>query len=354
MHYVSPIFPVQNVDTLQRFTLDTPQIGCYVRLDLFGRQQRQPGDELWYTVVRLLKVVGTPIGALSDKPVLSLSLLDYALRNSHFFKGHPLSVLYPQGRGGIPHEALEEYLRRVQGEAVDNLSLVVRRVEVKRELRELIDRGHFTAAANLAARAEKNLDMRDEETIRWFKDAYDERSPPISMYLQVLISNNIKMNAQEAVEFAKQAVEEQTLALLADALRTNMATSSEELGDFLVTKNLLNLAVIAYMNVHIPDKVIDTCVLAGMYRGILRYVQISGYQVDLADILQRFKKIHPANLTLEFALMLVLPDANHQYILDPHLVCDVMGVARCGQVQLIQILKDKLLLENVSEDEADE
>jgi len=74
MHYISPQYPVKNTRDVQRFYLEVPQIGQYVRLHLIGRQQRQPGDELWYTVLRYLEIVGIPLDSFANKPVLTSAL----------------------------------------------------------------------------------------------------------------------------------------------------------------------------------------------------------------------------------------------------------------------------------------
>jgi hypothetical protein len=58
MHYTSPAKQVQQVSTCQQFQLDEPQFGCYVRLDLIGRAQREPYNRLFYTVIRYVEVVG--------------------------------------------------------------------------------------------------------------------------------------------------------------------------------------------------------------------------------------------------------------------------------------------------------
>jgi len=241
----------------------------------------------------------------------------------------------------------------LQGEPVESISVAEKRVDLKSKLYELVRQGKFSDAAVLVMGADKSLECRDEDTIDCFKQAKaanDESPSPIAVYLHTLVSTTgIHLNTLETIELARLAIITGNKDVFEERLRANRLQSSEELGDFLLENGALHTAVIVYMTTHIPDKVLNALLMGGMYRGIIRYVQLSGYPVEYADILARFKKLHSLQLTLEFALSLAFPDTNTQPLLDPHKVCRVLGIEECGQESLLKILKDKLLMESSAE-----
>lgn len=63
-HYSSPEFDCANTPAAQTFDLARDQlvVGGFLRVDLLGRQQTQPEDDRWYTVLRHVKCLGTPVG----------------------------------------------------------------------------------------------------------------------------------------------------------------------------------------------------------------------------------------------------------------------------------------------------
>ncbi|DBB00465.1 TPA: hypothetical protein ACH3X3_002177 [Trebouxia sp. C0006] len=61
-HFCTAEYPVENSDSLQRFSIPpTLCIGGFVRVELIGRVQRQQEDNRYYTCIRYVKVVGTPV-----------------------------------------------------------------------------------------------------------------------------------------------------------------------------------------------------------------------------------------------------------------------------------------------------
>lgn len=86
MHYTSPVYPVDNSAVEQTFEL-APELvaGGFLRIDLYGRVQTQPDDDLYYTVLQRVVALGLPIAGL-DKPVLSEALVRFAVSRSCFHK----------------------------------------------------------------------------------------------------------------------------------------------------------------------------------------------------------------------------------------------------------------------------
>ncbi|KAL6049584.1 Mitochondrial ribosomal protein L4 [Balamuthia mandrillaris] len=105
MHYRSPIFPVENTSEPQHFLLEPELVfGAYVRIDLYGRVQTQPDDDLFYTVLQEVKASGIPFGLLHEKQILCKSLIRFAIAQESFLSNllHP-----PQPKTDFTKEAME-------------------------------------------------------------------------------------------------------------------------------------------------------------------------------------------------------------------------------------------------------
>ncbi|KAJ3272686.1 hypothetical protein HDV01_005340 [Terramyces sp. JEL0728] len=59
-HFHSKEFPMINTNKLQVFEIE-PQIGKYVRVNLIGKVQTQPLDDLYYTCLEKVEILGIPV-----------------------------------------------------------------------------------------------------------------------------------------------------------------------------------------------------------------------------------------------------------------------------------------------------
>jgi hypothetical protein len=74
-------YPVRNQDCWQTFPVTpTLVIGNFVRLNLLGKYQTQPGNDLFYTVLQQVKIFGIHVGMLESlhKPVLTRTMVSWA------------------------------------------------------------------------------------------------------------------------------------------------------------------------------------------------------------------------------------------------------------------------------------
>ncbi|KAJ3256326.1 hypothetical protein HK103_005581 [Boothiomyces macroporosus] len=60
IYYHSPKYPIINTNESQVFRID-PQIGKYLRINLIGKVQTQPIDDLYYTCLEKVEILGIPI-----------------------------------------------------------------------------------------------------------------------------------------------------------------------------------------------------------------------------------------------------------------------------------------------------
>jgi len=68
---------VQRLAIPQTFTLPRPIVANLVRIHLDGRTARQPSDDLWYTVVQHVNILGYSLRSFADRG-LCQSLINYA------------------------------------------------------------------------------------------------------------------------------------------------------------------------------------------------------------------------------------------------------------------------------------
>lgn len=79
IHWKSEKFLCKNIPEPQIFKFPTQLIvGSFLRITLIGRCTKQPGDNLYYTVLRLVKCIGIPVNKLTDRPFLSKTLQCFA------------------------------------------------------------------------------------------------------------------------------------------------------------------------------------------------------------------------------------------------------------------------------------
>jgi len=84
MHYTSEQFPVAKLDSCQTFELNEAQFGSYVRLDFIGKTELQLSNNMYYTVVRHIQILGTTYECLCDRAQLSSSLVCFAFKHDSF------------------------------------------------------------------------------------------------------------------------------------------------------------------------------------------------------------------------------------------------------------------------------
>jgi hypothetical protein len=327
MHYTSEPFKIMNIDALQQLVLDRPQFGGFIRLDLLGRQQTQPGDDLWYTVLRYVRVGGVPSGALMDKVYLTNSLLRFAFDNEYFVKN-----LDNDGSADM-FEQTKSKLKQGISASMQN---AMRKIEETEKIQRLLEEGKHPAAAKLAILNNQELELRNETVLKMFKKAGGLKS-----YFSVALISRMPLNAHESLVLAKMSTRQADFSFFDSFLRSERIQPSEELGDFFVASRNLNLAVYVYIRAHIPDKVNDTLVMLGQYAKIINYATITMRQLDFGSMLVRFNELHPKALTYEFALALAIPHHNGHPLLSHTTLREIMGIPETYH-SVVDFLAEKL------------
>ncbi|KAI8591909.1 hypothetical protein BDZ88DRAFT_18389 [Geranomyces variabilis] len=207
MHFWSKEYAVANVDADQDLPI-APQLaaGGYLHLCLLERYQTQPGDELYYTVLRRVQCFGVPLGFVAIRqPNVATCLLRFCDVVYHDIEPGSLAVAEtPDERqarlslmlGELSNEV--EPLRRAKSLAVST----------RRDVRALVALGDWRAAASLVALAPIESPVRSEREIAWLlNDA--PTNPPLdtatrsALYLsQIAITSDSAYTPHEATYFA--------------------------------------------------------------------------------------------------------------------------------------------------------
>ncbi|KAJ3092258.1 hypothetical protein HK102_009228 [Quaeritorhiza haematococci] len=170
MHFVSGPFPVENSNVPQVFNIKPVLVGGgYVRLDLYGRYQTQPGDNLWYTVLQSVKVNGIALGAAYEKPELSSSLIRFAnlLRCDWLQWGDLLpDFAVSDNNSEVPASVIQERLQQVL-----RPYWTARKAHTEgiKKVTQLLKQRRWKRAAKTIAREPLSSDLRKPAFLQWYR-----------------------------------------------------------------------------------------------------------------------------------------------------------------------------------------
>eukprot|EP00743_Colponemidia_sp_Colp-15_P005557 GILK01005978.1.p1 GENE.GILK01005978.1~~GILK01005978.1.p1 ORF type:complete len:555 (+),score=48.50 GILK01005978.1:36-1667(+) len=315
-YYRSPYFAVEVTDDTQEFWLG-PRLVCggFLKIEFFGRTQTQPGDDLYYTVVRAVRCLGYPIATIRS-PLLASSMLQLAIDKTAA-RVHDASTrdIVQSGYDDVP--ANQEDLARLLNAVPRSVTLEIHRKSTMKALEQMIARGSVEEACSRVLTSSPEENLRTAEVLHRFRRAHrssgkNSKSPcPVRCYLSMALRNQqLTLNFEEAMELAKHAINENNIKLIDFCVRADKLECSMELGD-LVRPHSLQTALLIYLKSFVPDKVVDCLVELGNGRGIIHYINGMQYRPDLPSVIRKFARLHTTHF-VEFALALV----EHQLLRD--------------------------------------
>jgi len=273
MIYSSDLFPVQNIDEEQRFHLEPKLVfGGFIRLDLIGRYQTQPIDNLFYTVLRYVSVNGIPLGAITEKKTVCQTLTEFALL--HSFTTHlpdfglELSDLQSSQPESNREFQWQEGIAEKFREQLQPLLLQQKEFNEKMvKIHQLLASGNVAAEA-IPLLADPNMKVyRTKETIQRLK-----QSGQIIDYLNALLRSSQALNEPESICLTETAITTRQWPMLQACLFAGLLHPSLAVGDLLEPHNL-RLAALVYHRAGVPDKVIEAYILIGAYTQVLNFVE---------------------------------------------------------------------------------
>ncbi|KAJ3174692.1 hypothetical protein HDU87_006941 [Geranomyces variabilis] len=207
MHFWSKEYPVANVDADQDLPI-APQlaVGGYLHLRLLERYQTQPGDELYYTVLRRVQCFGVPLGFVATRqPNVAATLMRFC--DAVYHNIQPESFAATEA----PHER-EARLSHMLSELCEEVEPLRQAkslaMSTRRDAHALVASGDWRAAASLVALAPIESPVRSEREITWLLEEAPT-TPPLNtamrsaLYLsQIATTSDSAYTPHEATYFA--------------------------------------------------------------------------------------------------------------------------------------------------------
>ncbi|KAJ3020908.1 hypothetical protein HKX48_009511 [Thoreauomyces humboldtii] len=168
MHFWTPAMHVDNVEEEQVFVL-TPSIavGGFLHLRMAGRSQRQPGDQLWYTVLQSVSCMGLPLGLIGRSyPVTGQVLARYCQGVRRDLGGDDQGDEDPATRA----EALRFQLKTMQEDVQGLADTLEQAQSLRRQIRRCAYSGNWTVAATLTAGEAIDSPVRSDRSITWLME----------------------------------------------------------------------------------------------------------------------------------------------------------------------------------------
>ena len=312
-HYTTPVYPVDAREPRQRFDL-APQlcVGEYVRLNLIGKRETQPVDDLYYTVIDAVHITGALYGALPAGRPLAGALLGFGMSHAGFAgRGTSAAEL-----GAAMAKDAGKYLaevRKLEANRKTYASLVKHK-----KRRELIA---FLSGMRASSEQRNKASLRmlygigslkpAKTTLGEMFSADPQRVPLIWECLCVNALRGGLLNAAESVPFfilsklyGNEAMAETFLALYATALQPSV-----ELAQLFFRYGMFDFAVDAYSQVSHFGMVLETLLHMKKYRVLVDFSVRSLFKPDWDAVIDHAARLGSENERLKLAYSLIFPGA---------------------------------------------
>ncbi|KAJ3225901.1 hypothetical protein HK099_005957 [Clydaea vesicula] len=314
-HYTSELFAVKNINKVQTFNIKPVfVIGGYLQINLFGRNTRQPADQLYYTVLQSVKALGLPIGCFLNLKTVAKSCIELSNKLNCKWEGKFQSFQNGGVDNNIKH--LERFFRPFMSsrEGQNNL-----KSELKNELRN----GNWKYVARRIAAADEGVEseFRSQKYLTWFEknakliienkqeqetsseDEEEEQecqlkvfigpqsntfTEPILYYLKFLIKNGHTLTQYEAERLALYSIKKNSYQVFYNCLINEKFSSTEELGD-LFRSIYLTLALDIYTRAMVVDKMIDCSLQLKRYNGAVHLLSLG---LNIQEFEVAMKKVY--------------------------------------------------------------
>ncbi|KAF2068828.1 hypothetical protein CYY_009850 [Polysphondylium violaceum] len=265
MHYQSELYPVKQIEEPQYFYIE-PQlvIGGYVRVDLIGRTQTQPGDGLYYTVLKNFAVDGIPIGLLGTKKnLLALSMIDYYSK----FRDPNTMVHYNNANSIDQSVIVSSDTKRNHLEILLHLKSIINEKYQRSHIKQMalkdvlkhIAEGQYQLAITTIFEKE----LRSSKLFSLVSKIKDTEA--ICFYYKQLYLSGLKFSSDETLFLAKEAIESgaNNIYFYAQLMEENRLFTSDALGDYLLFSGHPLSSAEVFNRCLIPDKLIISLFISG-------------------------------------------------------------------------------------------
>lgn len=373
MHWKSTVQPVLNKTALAWvYILPEVVVGGYVRLDLMGRYQTQPQDDLYYTVLQEVRIKGSPVGALKKYPYVARGMLRFALSQDVFFSSFefaksqsPLENIIKKHRTLASSSVvsdLDEFdtinkknIALVQSlcnneefctemiEAFTTQSLpTLLKDKLQREMEgvffDLTKTPDFQKAVAFVTSEPGSILRTDPQVISILSIG----GPVIlKQYFSALLRQEGALNKMESLELSKLLLGEQpniNIHFISLWIQQEKLTPSQELAD-LVRKYDINLAIRLYIECMIPDKVLECFKQIKQWGRLIAYANAYRYKLDYSRTLKEVYSTDPLN---GLKLACAIADTRNEPPLPLEEVCSILEIDPKDEWDLRKLIKQKL------------
>jgi clathrin heavy chain len=176
------------------------------------------------------------------------------------------------------------------------------------QFNNFIVNGDYQNAAKIASMSPGTL-LRNEQTIQKFKGfpQMPGQPQPLLIYFQKLLERG-KLNKLETLELCGPVIGQGKIDLVRNWVTSNKLEPCVELGD-MVNKQDKNLALKIYQDGKFHDKVVAVYNELGRIDEAMKYAQLNGVQVNVAESLRSMIDMNPEG-ALQYAKSLYQKDKN--------------------------------------------
>lgn len=176
------------------------------------------------------------------------------------------------------------------------------------QFNNFIVNGDYQNAAKIASMSPGTL-LRNEQTIQKFKSfpQMPGQPQPLLIYFQKLLERG-KLNKLETLELCGPVIGQGKIDLVRNWVTSNKLEPCVELGD-MVNKQDKNLALKIYQDGKFHDKVVAIYNELGRIDEAMKYAQLNGVQVNVAESLRSMIDMNPEG-ALQYAKSLYQKDKN--------------------------------------------
>lgn len=268
-HFTSEKFPMENTSATQKFVLPALVAGCFLCIHLHGRNQNQPGDNLFYTCLESVEAKGVSGPSLTMCPLLLKCCGNYLLGKLEEIES---SSPVEEFLATCTDSGLEEHL-----EDLKNIA----------ECLDLFKEANYAAAIDIMANAPFHSLLRKKEFLenyflaifssKDFDDLvgrngsfhYPKFAHWYQYYVSILFEKRKMLTGDEALLLAKLSNATDNVRLIDQGINSGLINCKLELGLVFESNNqeslandssrkeLLSIAYIIYVHGRSFDKILD-------------------------------------------------------------------------------------------------
>lgn len=315
-HYTTPVYAVDPREPVQRFVL-APQlcVGEFVRINLLGKRETQPSDNLYYTVLDRISFSGALWGALPKGSILTEALIRYGLAHNDLAQVWKDRTKLEKAMQKDAKACIKE-LREREGERE-----AFKRLISKKKWKELIIfLSRLSGIHELRSKASLKLFYRNSSslsecgraktTMCSMLSADNTNVPPVWDYL-CMVAHMGLFNPAESVAFLvlSKVLGNPQRENIFNAIYSERMTPSAELGELFFRLGMFGHAFDAYAGVGHFGKALDVLLHMKEYRRLVDFSVRSLFKPDWDAVIAHAAATGTEHQRLKLAFSLIFPRA---------------------------------------------